>query len=150
MHAPALDGRHAAADALLALAPLRHVASDESLVLLAEDDEDILLLLATRLERDGYRVARARDGREAVALARCLRPAIAVLDVSMPLVTGLEATRELRADPTTASLPIILLTARASERDIQAGAAAGATAYVTKPFSPQDLAARIRSVLGDA
>jgi DNA-binding response OmpR family regulator len=129
---------------------LRGGAAEEPLVLLAEDDEDILLLLAVRLERSGYRVARARDGREAVALVRQLRPDAAVFDISMPLLTGLEATRLLRADPATASLPIILLTARASESDIAAGTDAGATAYVTKPFSPQDLAASVDAVLARA
>ena len=67
----------------------------------------------------------------------------------MPNMTGLEATRSLRADPATATLPIILLTARAGKGDVDAGIEAGATAYVTKPFSPQELSSRVASVLGD-
>jgi CheY-like chemotaxis protein len=125
-------------------------AGDERLVLLAEDDEDILDLVSFRLERSGYRIVRARDGAEAVLLVKELRPALAVLDVSMPVMTGLEATCALRADPATAEIPIILLTARATPADVAAGVAAGATAYVTKPFSPQDLSSTIDSVLGDA
>jgi DNA-binding response OmpR family regulator len=130
-------------------APERYRGDDPSLVLLAEDDEDILALVSLRLERAGYRVARARNGQEALELARELRPAIAVFDVSMPLMTGVDATRALRADPATAGLPIILLTARDSESEISAGTKAGASAYITKPFSPQDLAAQIAAFLSD-
>jgi CheY-like chemotaxis protein len=122
----------------------------EQLILLADDDEDIMELVSFRLERSGYRVARAHDGAEAVRLVRELHPALAVLDVSMPVMTGLDATVALRADPSTEAIPIILLTARGAPADITAGLAAGATAYVTKPFSPQDLSTRIDSVLGHA
>jgi CheY-like chemotaxis protein len=122
-------------------------ATSEPLILVAEDDEDILSLVTFRLQRSGYRVVPARDGGEAIRLARELKPTLAVFDVSMPVLTGLEATRALRADPATAALPIILLTARSTPADVAAGEAAGATAYVTKPFSPQDLVARIGDVL---
>jgi CheY-like chemotaxis protein len=122
--------------------------NEAPLVLVADDDDDILALVTFRLERSGYRVVPARDGAEAVRLVQELRPDLAVLDISMPLLTGLEATRVLRADPATAEIPIVLLTARAAEHDIAAGVAAGATAYVTKPFSPQDLASRVDAVLG--
>jgi CheY-like chemotaxis protein len=118
------------------------------LVVVAEDDEDILTLVSFRLERSGYRVAAARNGAEAVELVRELHPAVVVLDIAMPVMTGLDAARLLRADPALAELPIILLTARASEEDVAAGLAAGANAYVTKPFSPQDLATRVDAVLG--
>ena len=123
--------------------------SDPPLVLLADDDEDILALVSFRLERSGYRVIAVRDGAEAVRVAGEARPAIAVLDVTMPVLTGLEATRLLRAAPETSALPIILLTARASAADLAAGTAAGATTYVTKPFSPQDLARSVDAILRD-
>ena len=115
--------------------------------MLADDDEDILKLVSYRLERSGYRVVSVRNGAEAVRLATELLPAVVVLDVSMPIMTGIEATRLLRAAPETASLPIILLTARAAEADVAAGTAAGATGYVTKPFSPQDLARRVEELV---
>jgi CheY-like chemotaxis protein len=124
-------------------------ADDQRLILLAEDDEDIVELVSFRLERSGYRVARAHDGEEAVRLAHELRPLLAIFDVSMPNMTGIEATRSLRDDPSTAALPIILLTAHAAGSDLAAGMEAGATAYVTKPFSPQELSSRVASVLGD-
>ena len=125
----------------------RGAAPEPPLVLIADDDEDIVALVSFRLERSGYRVLAVRDGAEAVRLATEARPALAVLDVTMPVLTGLEATRLLRAAPETSALPIILLTARASAADVAAGTAAGATTYVTKPFSPQDLARSVDAIL---
>jgi len=141
--------RHPEASGRLGVQLQAAAPTGERLILLAEDDEDILDLVSFRLERSGYRIVRARDGAEAVLLAQELRPALAVLDVLMPVMTGLEATRALRADPATASMPIVLLTARSSPGDVAAGLAAGATAYITKPFSPQDMSSRIDSVLDD-
>jgi CheY-like chemotaxis protein len=119
----------------------------QPVIVLADDDEDIIKLVSFRLERSGYRVVSVRNGAEAVRLATELLPAVVVLDVSMPVMTGIEATRALRAAPETAGLPIILLTARTAEADVAAGSAAGATAYVTKPFSPQDLARRVEELV---
>ena len=101
-----------------------------------------------RLERSGYAVATATDGAEAVRLAGELSPALAVLDVMMPSVDGLEATRRLRGDPATARIPVILLTAKAQDADVQEGFLAGADDYIRKPFSPRELSARVQAVLG--
>jgi len=117
-------------------------------VLVADDDPDILDLVRYRLERSGYAVATAADGSEAVRLAGELAPALAVLDVMMPGLTGFEVTRKLREDPRTARIPVILLTARAQEADVQEGFAAGADDYLRKPFSPRELSARVQAVLG--
>ena len=117
-------------------------------ILVADDDPDILGLVAIRLEREGYDVLTAASGTEALSLARAHVPAVAVLDVSMPGLTGLEVTRQLRADEATAAIPVILLTARVQEADIAAGLASGADAYLKKPFSPQDLRERVASLLG--
>ena len=81
-------------------------------------------------------------------LAGELSPALAVLDVMMPGLTGFEVTRRLREDPETARIPVILLTARAQEADVQEGFAAGADDYLRKPFSPRELSARVQAVLG--
>jgi DNA-binding response OmpR family regulator len=121
---------------------------DSPLVLVADDDPDILDLVRYRLERSGYAVATATDGGEAVRLAGELSPALAVLDVMMPGLTGFEVTRKLRDDPQTARIPVILLTARAQEADVQEGFAAGADDYLRKPFSPRELSARVQAVLG--
>ena len=122
--------------------------AESSLVLVADDDPDILDLVRYRLERSGYAVATAADGSEAVRLAGELAPALAVLDVMMPGLTGFEVTRKLREDPRTARIPVILLTARAQEADVQEGFAAGADDYLRKPFSPRELSARVQAVLG--
>ena len=114
------------------------------LVLIADDDADILLLVRLRLERSGYSVISAQDGTEALALAAARHPDIAIFDVSMPGLSGFDVTRRLRE--TDLETPVILLTARALEADVEAGAAAGANAYLTKPFSPQDLEARVRDL----
>lgn len=118
------------------------------LVLVADDDPDILDLVRYRLERSGYAVATATDGAEAVRLAGELSPALAVLDVMMPSLDGLEATRRLRGDPATAGIPVILLTAKAQDADVQEGFLAGADDYIRKPFSPRELSARVQAVLG--
>ena len=117
-------------------------------VLVADDDPDILDLVRYRLERSGYEVATATDGAEAVRLAGELAPALAVLDVMMPSLDGLEATRRLRNDPATAEIPVILLTAKAQDADVQEGFLAGADDYIRKPFSPRELSACVQAVLG--
>ena len=116
-------------------------------LLVAEDDQDILQLVAFRLEHEGYEVVRASNGDEVLRLAQSLEPDLVLLDVMMPGRDGYEVTRELRRRPATASIPVILLTARVQESDIARGVASGANDYVAKPFSPQELAERVRAML---
>jgi two-component system phosphate regulon response regulator PhoB len=116
-------------------------------VLLAEDDADIRLLVTFKLEQAGHEVRGFEDGALALADARKHPPDLAVLDILMPGMTGLEVCRELRKDPATADVPVIILTARAQQADITAGLAAGANDYIVKPFSPRDLALRIKTLL---
>jgi DNA-binding response OmpR family regulator len=123
--------------------------SDPLVVLVADDDDDILLLVTTRLRRDGFDVIQARDGDEALDLALERRPQIAVLDIGMPGLDGLEVVRRLRADDATSDMRVILLTAKAQESDVRRGFEAGADAYVKKPFSPADLSARVKELVGD-
>jgi DNA-binding response OmpR family regulator len=118
------------------------------LVLVAEDDADILALVAYRLERAGYDVVTATDGEEAAYLAAAERPDVAVLDVMMPRLDGYGVTRRIREDEATSAIPIILLTARVQEADVARGFEAGADDYVKKPFSPQELKARVQAMLG--
>ena len=127
---------------------LSEVVSDRVPVLLvADDDEDILALVQLRLSRSGYEVIVARDGEEALRLAQERHPDLVVLVWMMPKASGLEVLRAIRGSSATAEIPVVLLTARASEADIQEGLDAGADDYVAKPFSPQDLATRIQSIL---
>jgi DNA-binding response OmpR family regulator len=121
---------------------------EQPVVLAADDDEDILALVTFRLERSGYTVLQARDGAEALELARAEKPDLAVLDVMMPKMDGFELTRRLRADQATSRMPIILLTARAQDTDVQQGFDAGADDYIRKPFSPQELRSRVQAILG--
>jgi DNA-binding response OmpR family regulator len=116
-------------------------------VLLAEDDADIRFLVTLKLTRAGYQLRAFSDGLSALADAREHPPDLAILDVMMPGMSGLEVCRELRKDPATANIPVILLTALAHEAAITAGAAAGADDYLVKPFSPRDLAMRVGAML---
>ena len=120
------------------------------LVLIADDDEDILTLVALRFRRSGLEVILARDGEEALELIQTRAPDAAILDIAMPKLTGLEVIRRLRDSEATKSVPIVLLTARAGETDVELGLDAGADEYITKPFSPQDLYACVQSVLSVA
>ncbi len=117
------------------------------LVLIADDDPDIRELVGFRLERAGYNVIRAADGEEALRLAEEKPPDVCVLDVMMPKLDGLGVTRALRRLSATESVPVLLLTARAADDDIARGKEAGADGYLRKPFSPQELAARVEQVL---
>ena len=113
--------------------------TDAPLVLCADDDRDILALLALRLERAGYRVVQAVDGEQALSLARELLPDVVVLDVMMPRLSGTEVLAALRADGATAGLRVVLLSARAQEADVERGLEAGADAYLAKPFQAPEL-----------
>ncbi len=119
----------------------------EPLVLVADDDDDILLLVTTRLRRDGFEVISARNGEEALALAHERQPDIAVLDIGMPKLDGLEVLQAIRADEVLKNMRVLLLTAKAQESDVRRGYETGADAYVRKPFSPGDLSSRVRELV---
>jgi DNA-binding response OmpR family regulator len=117
-------------------------------ILVADDEEDLRELVAYRLTRSGYDVVAAEDGQEALQLARERRPDLMVLDVMMPRLDGYELTRRVRAEEALRSVPVILLTARSQESDVGRGFEVGADDYLKKPFSPDELVARVRAVLG--
>jgi two-component system response regulator MtrA len=116
-------------------------------ILVADDDEDIRMLVVMRLQHSGHDVAQAGDGASAVESCRQDAPDLVVLDLMMPGMNGLDACRTIRSDPALAKTPVILLTARAQSSDVEAGLAAGADDYITKPFSPRDLAERVDALL---
>ncbi len=124
------------------------MSAEPKLVLVADDNDDILALVAFRLERAGYAVIQARDGQEALRLAVEHRPSLAILDLMMPRLDGYEVTRGIRADPAIADMPVVLLTARSQEADVARGFEVGADDYIRKPFSPQELVSRISAILG--
>jgi len=113
-------------------------------ILIVDDEPKITRLVRDYLENAGFAVTVARDGREALMRARTERPDLIVLDLGLPGIDGLDVTRALRRD---AGVPIIMLTARAAETDRVVGLELGADDYVTKPFSPRELVARVRAVL---
>ncbi|NBQ59250.1 MAG: DNA-binding response regulator [Opitutaceae bacterium] len=116
-------------------------------ILLVDDEPDALEVLGFKLRQAGYNALLAKDGARAIALARDERPALIVLDLMLPEVDGLEVCKILRRDPNTATIPIIMLTARAAEMDRVLGLELGADDYVTKPFSPRELLLRIKKLL---
>jgi DNA-binding response OmpR family regulator len=116
-------------------------------ILVAEDDRDIADLIAHYLTRAGWRPHVTDSGDEALASARRQPADLVILDVMLPGLSGLEVCRALRSDKTTASIPIIMLTARAEESDRIIGLEIGADDYISKPFSPNELVARIRALM---
>jgi two-component system phosphate regulon response regulator PhoB len=117
------------------------------LVLIVEDETDIVTLLKYNLEKEGFRAIAANDGEEALLLANEQPPNIVLLDWMLPLMSGLEVCRQMRRSPKTRDTPIIMLTARGEEGDRVRGLNSGADDYITKPFSPTELVARMRAVL---
>jgi len=116
-------------------------------ILVVDDEPDAIELIRFNLKASGYEVLTAEDGEEALAKARKFSPDMILLDVMLPEIDGLEVCKILRRDPATASLPIIMLTAKASEIDRVLGLEFGADDYVTKPFSPRELMLRVRNLL---
>ncbi len=116
-------------------------------VLIADDEPNIVVSLEFLMKREGYEVSIARDGQQALELVRSLRPDLVLLDVMMPSKTGFEVLQAVRADEAIAGTKILILTAKGRETDIAKGLALGADAYMTKPFSTRELAARVREML---
>ena len=117
------------------------------LVLVIEDEKEIRDLVKYNLERAGFRVATAADGEDGLEAAYSSRPDALVLDLMLPGRNGLEVLRELRSEPATRDLPVVVLTARGAEMDKLLGFEQGADDYLTKPFSPRELVARIKALL---
>ena len=117
------------------------------LILVADDDEDILMLVAFRLRRAGHEVITAADGDQALELLRHHSPDLLILDVRMPKVTGIDVVRALRESEPTRRVPVILLSASVQDDSVQVGFEAGADEYIKKPFSPHDLVARVDAML---
>jgi two-component system, OmpR family, phosphate regulon response regulator PhoB len=118
-----------------------------AIVLVADDEPSIRLLLHATIESDDYKVVEACDGDEAWTLIQQHKPALVLLDVQMPGIPGLEILRSIKSDPSLTATRVILLTARALSTDVEAGMKAGADFYLTKPFSPTDLLARVDEAL---
>ena len=116
-------------------------------ILVADDDVDIRELIEFKLSTLGHDIVAVSDGAAAVDVCRDAKPDLAVLDVMMPGMSGLDAVRVIRSDEAMADIPVILLTALAKEDDVETGFDSGADDYITKPFSPRELASRVQALL---
>ena len=144
--APPYAGRHAMSDADAA----RPVPAERQrpLVLVADDEVDLVVLVEFHVKKLNCDVVTAKNGEEALTKATELLPDLCVLDVMMPRIDGYGVTRAIRQHPATERTPVLLLTARVQEADVAQGFEAGADDYLKKPFSPQELRARVQAVLG--
>jgi len=116
-------------------------------VLVVDDEKDITALVAYHLEREGFRVLQAHDGLQALDLVKRERPNVLILDLMLPHMGGLDVCRRLRREPETARLPILMLTAKAGETDKVLGLELGGDDYLTKPFAPRELVARVKALI---
>ncbi len=116
-------------------------------VLIVDDDLETLRLVGLMLQRQGFQIVAANNGTQAMGMARTEKPAIIVLDIMMPDIDGYEVTRQLRKDPDTSNIPIILFTAKSQTEDKLTGYEAGADDYLTKPIHPAELVAKIKKLL---
>jgi len=116
-------------------------------ILIAEDERDIRDLVAFTLRFAGHEVFAAANGEEAVAMAPKVNPDLILMDVRMPRMTGYQACKAMKADPDLKDIPVVFLTARGQESEIQEGLDAGAEEYLLKPFAPDNLTARVRTIL---
>jgi two-component system phosphate regulon response regulator PhoB len=129
------------------IASLQADRTTKGTILVVDDEEDILELVRLNLVREGYGVLGATTGEQALDIAQAKQPALAILDLMLPGIDGLEVCRMLKSNPKTQQIRIIILTAKSEDSDIVAGLELGADDYITKPFSSKVLAARVRRVL---
>src|SRR5258708_37891241 len=115
-------------------------------ILVVEDDRDISELITYNLEREGYEIACLYDGSQAVDFVHKRKPELIILDLMLPEVDGIEICRNLKNDPSTKHIPIVMLTAKSEEADVVVGLQMGADDYIPKPFSPKVLAARVKAI----
>ena len=121
--------------------------NESATVLIVEDEQDIRELLAYNLEKEGYATLQAADGKEGLDMARARKPDLILLDLMLPKLDGLAVCRELERDAATVRIPIIMLTAKSDESDELMGFDLGVDEYITKPFSPKILVARVEAIL---
>lgn len=119
-------------------------------ILIVDDEPNIVISLEFLMKKEGFEIAVAGDGEEALAKVASFNPDLILLDVMMPKKSGFEVCECLRADPAHAGLVIVMLTAKGRDTEVAKGLAIGADAYVTKPFSTKDLVAKVKSMLGVA
>jgi len=118
-------------------------------IVVADDDLDLCELLEMKLRQSNYEVFTAMDGVQALEIVRSIRPNLVILDIMMPLMTGMEVLRELKSETRTADIPVILMTAKRQESDVNSGFALGVVDYIVKPFNLKDLVAQVKGVISE-
>jgi len=126
---------------------ISEVENQESKILVIEDNEQNLYLLTFILEKNGYKVVQARDGREGIELAGRVNPALIILDIQLPVMDGYEVARELRSNPSLADVPIVAVTSYAMVGDREQILAAGCTDYIEKPINPESFIDQVKKYL---
>lgn len=121
--------------------------SPKAKIVVADDDLDLCELLEMKLRQSNYEVFTAMDGAQALEVVRKVQPHLVILDIMMPLMTGMEVLRNLKAESATADIPIILMTAKRQESDVNSGFALGVVDYIVKPFNLRDLVHQVQSVI---
>jgi DNA-binding response OmpR family regulator len=116
-------------------------------IVVIEDEEDILEVIAYNLKREGYDVVTSTSGEDGLEKIERNAPQLVILDLMLPEIDGIELCRKLKADPLTQAIPVIMVTAKGEESDVVLGLGVGADDYITKPFSPREMVARVRAVL---
>jgi len=124
----------------------RFLSKTERIVVI-EDEEDILEVIAYNLKREGYEVVTSTSGEDGLEKIERNAPQLVILDLMLPEIDGIELCRKLKADPMTQGIPVIMVTAKGEESDVVLGLGVGADDYITKPFSPREMVARVRTVL---
>ncbi len=117
-------------------------------IVLAEDEPQIARLVEFKLKKEGYQVTWKENGEEALKAIKEEKPDLILLDIMMPVMDGYEVLRQVKEDESLKDIPVIMLTARAQERDVVKGIGSGAEDYITKPFHPAELLARVKRILG--
>lgn len=123
--------------------------SSKAIIVVADDDLDLCELLEMKLRQSNYDVYTAMDGVQALEVVRRVRPNLVILDIMMPLMTGMEVLRQLKSESATADIPIILMTAKRQESDVNSGFALGVVDYIVKPFNLKDLVLQVQSVISE-
>lgn len=117
------------------------------IIVVADDDLDICELLDMKLRQSNYQVQTALDGLQALEMIRSIRPHLVILDIMMPFMSGMDVLRQMRSEPEIADIPVILMTAKRQEKDVDSGFALGVIDYITKPFNLRDLVVHVESVI---
>jgi two-component system phosphate regulon response regulator PhoB len=123
------------------------IAGVKSKILIIEDEPDILEVIQYNLEREGHKVVACRNGEQGLSRIRTDNPDLVILDLMLPGMDGVEVCRQVKADPITRGIPVIMVTAKSEESDVVLGLGIGADDYISKPFSPRELVARVKVVL---